>query len=89
MVINRNFHFECKSCDTIGDLAWENGLPESLACRNEDCLYFDTIYDQDAVLELILHEDSLAQYHADISKLLDESQAPRLEQPPRFRLIPS
>ena len=86
MVINRNFHFECKECGTTAQLVWENELPESLACREEDCFDFDTVYLQDQILELILYAESLAQYHSDIRKLLDERQAPRLQQPHRFRL---
>ena len=44
MVINRNFHFEYKECGTTAQLVWENELPESLACRKEDCFDFDTVY---------------------------------------------
>ena len=53
MVINRNFHFECKECGTTAQLVWENELPESLACRKEDCFDFDTVYLQDQILGLI------------------------------------
>ena len=87
MIWERHHRFECANCECEATLS---GRLEQLVCRNPECLYEDTPYDQDAILHVMLDADSLTTYHQEIRRILDERQAPQPKRPYlfKFKLIP-
>ena len=88
LIWNQHYRFQCVNCKLEADLRrTEDGSLEQLVCRNPECLYDDTPYDQNAILHVMLDALLLAPYHQEIRRKLDERRAPRLRQPYFFELI--
>ena len=84
LVWDRHYGFHCEGC---GREATLGGRLESLVCRNPECIYDDAPYDQNAILHVMLDAPSLAPYHQEIRRTLNERQSPRPMRPYLFRLV--
>ena len=89
MIWEHDHRFQCEECKCEATLSrTEDGRLKELVCRTTNCLYEDTPYDQNAILHVMLDADSLASYHQEIRRILDEREAPEPMRPYLFQLIP-